>query len=427
MENFFKNGRLSASALRGMLLALLMALPVSSIAQDQLLPGETVRDRPRPELDATGIPVGSFRLLTSLDVGGMYDSNIYALPEDEIKDWIARVSPRLEMKSDWVRHALEMNADAEVVRFRDRSSEDVENYGLFARLTLEVTAHNRLRFSGRTARDHVDRTSPDDVGGFVPTPIDRRLVVGEYAYAGTRRLRLGLRGAVESLDYSDVPGPDGVVNNDDRDRTEDEIDLRLGFEINDGLEAAFVARSDTRDYDLEPSDLRLNRTSDGNFFGIGLNGTLNKVLFADVVLGRTSRDYKEPILLDVDATWYDGRIVWNPTGLTSVTLRATRDIRETIVQTASAYIATSFQLRVDHELRRNLLLYAVASTGNNDFQGLDRNDDLRGVALGTQYMVNRNFWVEAELTSRAREANQPEWAFDEFDKNTASITVRMQF
>ena len=36
-----------------------------------------VMDRPRPDYDAKGLPVGGFRLRPALDVGASYDDNVY--------------------------------------------------------------------------------------------------------------------------------------------------------------------------------------------------------------------------------------------------------------------------------------------------------------------------------------------------------------
>ena len=428
MRYSLKNNNLRAKRLFRHALLLFVALPSISLGQRDLLqPGDTVRDRPRPELDAQGMPVGSFRMLASLDVTGMYDSNVFAEPEGELDDWKLLITPRLDLNSDWGRHALDLAADADVVRFQDLDSEDIEDYSVFARLMLELTAHNRVRFSALTARDHEDRASPDDRGGFEPTPIDRDRLVAEYAYAGERRLRFRLRGTTETLDFQNVPGSNGVVNNDDRDRTENEFDLRGGFAINEGLALVLMGRTDTRDYDLAASDPRLDRTSDGVTWGVGLNGVLSSTLFADFIIGQTSRDYDAESLAKIDSTWYDGRIVWNPSGLTSLTLRATRGIRETTVGASSGYVATTHDLRVDHELRRNLLLYATVAFGTNNFIGIDRDDDIQTVGLGAQFMLNRNFQIDFDLSHRQREATEIVWAFDDFDKNTASITVRMQF
>ena len=65
--------------------------------------------------------------------------------------------------------------------------------------------------------------------------------------------------------------------------------------------------------------------------------------------------------------------------------------------------------------------------GDRGYVGIDRNDDVDGFGLGARFMLNRNFQVDLDLRSKVRESSQAAWAFDDFDKNVGSITVRMQF
>jgi hypothetical protein len=44
--------------------------------------GQSVRTRPRPELDPLGIRVGSFRFYPSLEIGGRYEDNVFRSPSN---------------------------------------------------------------------------------------------------------------------------------------------------------------------------------------------------------------------------------------------------------------------------------------------------------------------------------------------------------
>lgn len=399
----------------------------AGLAQDDLLPGETVRDRARPELDNVGWPISAFRLRPSIDVSAVHDSNVYAVRNDEVSDWLAVISPRLQLTSDWVRHSLELTADGRIARYQDNVDENQEDVRLSGRLELDLTTQSRLGFSALTASEHEDRTSPDDARGFEPTPVDRDRYLAEYAFTGPRKFRLRLRGISETIDFHDVEGIDGIVNHDDRDRTEETAELRLAYEVNEGLDFVFLGRSDNRDYDLPATDPRPNRTSDGEVFGIGLNGTLTGKLFADVIVGKTRRDYQNESFAKIDTAWYSSRIIWNLSGLTSLTFDANRSVWESNIGGASGAIGTVYDLRIDHELLRNLLLYASGSTGTRDYLGIDREDDIERYGLGARYMANRNFQLELDLRKQSRDSVPTEWAGAGFDKSVVSLTARLQF
>ena len=237
-----------------------------------------------------------------------------------------------------------------------------------------------------------------------------------------------MRLSSESLDFGDVEGTGGTINNDDRDRISTIAELRLAYAINDRLDFVLQGRSDDRAYDLPPGDPRVDKSSDGYVVGVGLAGALSGKLFSDVIIGTTSRKYDSPTLVDTDSElWYSARLIWNPSGLTSVTLMANRDVEETIVDGASGRIASLYDFRIDHELRRNVLLYTVFTTGTRDYQGIDRKDEVQRFGLGARYMVNRNFQIDLDLRSTNRDSTPEEWADDSFDKIVGTLTVRLKF
>ncbi|MEJ0041071.1 MAG: outer membrane beta-barrel protein [Rhizomicrobium sp.] len=105
---------------------------VPAIADDATAPtyiGMTQQDvgvmeRPRPEYDAKGIPLGGFRLFPSLDVSANYDDNVLRVPAAS-SDWYFEEAPSLRLMSQWGRHFFEVYGGA-----------DNYNYSSFSRLNL---------------------------------------------------------------------------------------------------------------------------------------------------------------------------------------------------------------------------------------------------------------------------------------------------
>jgi hypothetical protein len=56
-------------------------------------------------------------------------------------------------------------------------------------------------------------------------------------------------------------------------------------------------------------------------------------------------------------------------------------------------LTSNVSARVDHELKRNIILSASAAAGRDEYQGVDRDDDRKAVQLTGTYLMNRNIGV----------------------------------
>ena len=107
----------------------------AAVADDVLVPGESILDRARPELDPLGMPVRAFHLYPHVDVNTEYESNIFAQIRDEIDDLITSVSPSVALESDWTRHSLNVFAASTFAQYQDNEQEDYEDHRIGADLT----------------------------------------------------------------------------------------------------------------------------------------------------------------------------------------------------------------------------------------------------------------------------------------------------
>lgn len=400
--------------------------PQAVVANDELAPGETILDRKNPELDPKGVRIGSFRLYPTVFAATVYNSNIFAAPADEIDDWVLITAPEFLFQSDWGRHALALGASGEFASYLDESSENYKDGSFRMRLDLDLGSQTQLALLARVEERHEDRDSPDDVDGFEPTRLGVRRVEGEYQYTGSR-VRLRFRGSAEIVDFDDVAGSIGIINNDDRDRTVQRVEIRAGYEVNEGLDLVIETRMDQRDYDDDLDDRGLNRDSESRMLGVGFAGMLSGKLYTDAVVGWLKRDFDDRTFENTDMFWFDSQLIWNISGLTSVTLFASRDSRETTIGTASTLTSTLYGLRVDHELRRSFVISASASGGSHDFVGIDREDDVVDLVLGAQYRMNRYFELGAELRRRQRHSSVAIGTPADFARNSFVLSAQLRW
>jgi hypothetical protein len=419
--------------LAGPALAVAAAVACEPVAAQELEPGQTIRDRPRPNYDPRGLRVGGFLVFPSLTLREAYDSNIFATPDDEEGDFITRISPEVAAESQWSNHQLNFRAGAEQGVYADNSDENYLDWNIGVDGRLDITRDSNLFAGASWNNEHEERGSPDDVNGEEPTEFDVANLTfgGEHTF---NRLSFRLTNTYDRFDYDDVgTAGGGVIDNDDRDREIYATTLRASYEIQRNF-AAFVEGSyNIREYDASQTDSRgttdpVNRDSDGWGIALGSAFDLTGITFGEASIGYRQQTFDDPQLDDVTGIAANASLTSNVTQLTSVTLAVQTSVDETTVgednEAAAASFSRGANLRVDHELLRNLLLNAEVGFVNRDFEGVDRMDNTVSAGLGADYLMNRylNFGVGYDFETR-----QSDQSGADYDKHLFFLSGTLQF
>jgi hypothetical protein len=387
---------------------------------DEVPRGATVAGRARPDYDAAGIRLGGFMLYPDLAVQESYNSNIYATENNRQDDFITTVTPSLDLRSNWNNHALHVHADTTMARYADHSSENYTDYTLGADGRVDVLRDLRLYGGASYARRHESRSSPDNQGGTEPT--EYSLYTANAAIEKEfNRIALRLDGKGERYVFSDVQNSSGAtLDQSGRDRDQGELALRTSYELAP-LRTVYVQGSvNTRDYDQSRDASGYARSSNGYGLVVGTEYDLTGITFIDVFAGWRQQDYDDARLKTMSGWTAGAKLTWNVTRLTTVTGGLTRDIEETTLAGASGYFATRTDLRVDHELLRNLLLNAQLGYEQDSFDGIGRDDDYYTAGFGAKYLINRNFALSGGYAYRTRNSSA---ASSDFDENVVFLRL----
>lgn len=391
--------------------------------------GTTVLERKRPELDPLGVRVGSFLIFPALEVREEYSDNIFASDTNEEEDFITRLLPKLRIESDWNNHALAFFASGDIGRHLDNSSEDYEDFRLGGAGRLDVRRGTWLRARAEFENRHEERSSPDDVGGVEPTDYDRYLG-GIEGFHRLNRVNFTLGGTVVHYDFDDVrTGIGTTINNDDRDRDEYELSMRVGYELVPNYEAFVRAAYLVRDYRAGVDDSGLDRDSDGFEIVGGVEIDFGGITFGEFFLGYRRQEYDDRLLSTAKGPVIGADITWNVTPLTTFIGTLSREIRESTTGDgmggfASGRFFSTAQISAQHELLRNLLLQADVSYSNDDFEGIDRSDDIYRLALSANYMMHRNFYLRGGYRFTSRESDS---AGADFTENVVFVSLQLQY
>jgi hypothetical protein len=217
------------------------------------------------------------------------------------------------------------------------------------------------------------------------------------------------------LDYEDALSAAGVVlDQDDRDRTEREISVRGEYAMSPSFAIVAEAGANNREYDLNPPAVAVNRESNGRSYTVGANFDVARLARGEVTVGYLEQEYKDASIGDINGLALNARLDWFPTDRTTIGFTASRTVAETGLTFAAGAEQTAIGVRVDHELRRNVILSGALSGGARDYQGIDREDDLRRGELSVRYLVNRRVELRAgyALESQSSEGAARDRDFD---------------
>ncbi|MGH6901719.1 MAG: outer membrane beta-barrel protein, partial [Geminicoccaceae bacterium] len=347
----------------------------------------------------------------SLTVGSSYDTNVFATKDDTKDDFIFNFLPGFVVRSNFPRHAIVWSTQADIGRYVTETSEDYEDFGTALDGRLDITRNNRLTAGAAFARGHDSRDDPEDQGVDVSDEPSKY-----YTYGGDlgfqqefNRFNVGLLGTFDRTDYTD--GDEG-----DRDRDLFGGRLRTGYfispRINAFLQGGF--RREVRDQDT-------GRDNNVYSASVGTEIDFTGLLFGEVNAGWSLQEFDESDVDSENGFTYGANLTWNPTGLTSVRLDGAGGFEPSDV--GSSRLESEIGLRVDHELRRNLLIGAQVRYSRDDFQDANRVDNRIDVGPDITYFVNRYLSVGADYVFTKRDSDDSD---REFDRNVITLRVTAQ-
>lgn len=393
-------------------------LPTSPEAPPQpgqpLVVGKTVTDRPRPEVDPLGVPVGSFFLFPRIELDESYNDNIYATNTAEVADWITTVMPSFDLLSNFPQNEIALSGGAALGNYASHTSENFQD--AFGALSgrLDVSAIHAISASVRVDRLHEPRTSPDSPGN-ATKPVKYTTYTGDLGFAQNRtRVGYEIDGIATRSEYEAPPAlGGGTIPQDDRNDTGIEGVLRTYYEFEPGYQAYIRGSGNNQSFDhaaglttVSPGVVANIPKRDSSGYRVDAGGRidLTGVTYADIYVGYLDQSYNSAFFGSIHGVDFGAAIAWNFTTLDTLKVNSTRTVNNasTFASTATSpiglspgWLATVETASIDHELLRNLLLNINGSYEIDDWKGINRTDHIEGVGVGAKYLMTRNFYFGA--------------------------------
>lgn len=400
--------------------SLIALFPAHSFAQTTSPAAATgdnssVRERDRPEYDPLGVRLGAFDLNATLDLGVASTDNLFAAADNtptNVDDIIYTVNPTARLSSNWSRHSVSLDGGATWTKHADYDSEDTDQWFARAVGRLDIGDSSSLRGTARTGHYVTPRTDPDSFDDGVPVEYDR----DDFSIGVTHRFsraEVSLTAVQDEYEYD-------TASQVFRDNEINALRGRIAYELSPRLGIVVAATSDERDYKNTPA---LDSDGTSIMAGVSLNTDLMR---GELTVGQFERDYTAAD--NFDGLAIAGNLEWYVTQLTTLTFTARRDADDQVgVSSGLPFVTEEFGARVDHELRRNIILTAAASIGEREYDTnlIDRNDDIREFEVGADYMLNRRVALRARYNYDEVESNGVDEGRD-YDVNTVSVGLSLR-
>jgi hypothetical protein len=397
----------------------------------------SVMERERKDYDAIGIHVGGFSVFPRLDTRLVYSSNVFATDSNKTADTYLALTPSIEARSNWNRHQLQGDAGLRLRRFADTTALNENGWYVHTNGRLDIHGESYATATLGAERSFEEPGSTNFPGNAAkPIPLNQ-WTAGVRDVTQLNRLRLSAGATYQDLDYHNVPivfDPANplltTVDTYGRDRHAWAYDGKAEYAISPDT-AVFGQLTYTDTNYKNPGNVGRGPDRDSEETGIqvGANFDLSALVRGEVGAGYVQRKYDNTFntiaFPKVSGLALKGQVEYFPSQLTTVTFNLRRSVEDGTDNNAGGYFATGGGLRVDHEVRPNILVNAAADYENDTFEGNTRTDKVTTVSAGATYLLNRGLGVNGSLGYVNRDSSSTS-QFDSYDEVRASVGIVLQ-
>lgn len=368
---------------------------------------------PGENYDPQGIRVGGFLLFPTLELTELFNDNVFATTTNRVSSFVTVIQPRLELRSNWNNHAVNLFAFGALGFYHGASGENFQDFSIGGNGRLDIQRNWYLFGGASFSRRHEERGTPNDQFGPEPNRyFDTQANLGYYQRFNRFFVRLEARW--ENFSYTNnrslnIPG---IVNNENRNRNEFIETLRVGYELLEGTEVWVQGGLNQRVYDSRFDNLGFERSSTGWEVVVGGTLDLGGITQVEGFAGFRTQDYRDARFGAIRGALFGLSATWNPLPPLFIRPYVRRSIEETNTAGSSGYWSTTFGVNADYRPRPNIRVNAGAAYGFDDYRLNNavpgtppRNDRILILEIGVQYRPTENFFIGPSYQYTNRDSN----------------------
>jgi hypothetical protein len=379
-----------------------------------------VLDRTHPDYSPKGLPLGAFRAYPVLEIEGAHNSNVLApaYPAPPQGDFYGVINPQIDIQSQWSRNLIKLDGSYSDAGYANLTSENGDQYYGSAEGRFDI---GRNSYVGAIAKythsiePRTDSGSPEFAA--FPVRFDVSNYGGYWAFEANRLLLSG-RADYLHIVYHDVAKLavdkttglpidheiDGVIPQFQRNRNVWNLQERAEYALSPATALVLQGNYMWAQYPFNPVTQAFNPlcltphacNQDNHGFNIqgGVNFEATTLVRGEVTFGYLSQTYKGSAFPAFSGIAYAGQLEFFPSELTTITLSTARTPEQSALPGTGGYIQQRTDVRVDHELLRNMTISAGAWYAHDVYQDITRRENFVTAYLRDNWYVNRNMRLE---------------------------------
>jgi len=386
-----------------LLFALALAYAAESLAQDAQF---GIAPSARTQRALSDAPTESGRtdegLYAAVGVAYSHRSNVRRESVDGAgpeSDSAVVVTPQAGYKRFFGRHSAEIGVTTQFTRFQDLTDEDTQNYTVDGLANLDLT---RILDLGLFA-SYTDATEPRGGSGTRTVQSIEPDEVEITGYGGV--VTLGRPAARIQVQAGADRSQWRYQNNQQqfRDRDDDRIHGRVIYNISP--RTSIFAGASLLDVAYKRPDL-VGLDSEELGYNVGARWDVTEKTRGSISVGRTEKDFDNPLLEDVDTTTLAGRLSWSPRQRTTLSLYGSRQFEETASTADTYFISELIGASVSQSFGSRWDGFAYINETNDEYES-GRQDEILDYGLGLNYALLRWLSVGAQYSVIERDSNIP--------------------
>lgn len=370
-----------------------------------------------PEYTNRAVGFGHFRLIAGGEARIDYDSNVYAEPVAGSSDAVFRAAPYAEISKEGGPLSLSLRGSLDLRRYASESSENAEGGRVQLRAGLALPEGQSISSEVSWDRAIEDRGDPEarTLLGLGPRRYD--ILTGGLAYRRTSaRFLVNIAASAQKVDALDLM---------DSDRDYNAYSGQAAFGIRPGGSFYIVASAFANRREFRLKELVAGVDRDTTTYGarLGIQSAGNGLVEGRLAAGIFKLNPDDTATPSRTGFSLDGLLTYRPHRRTAISLEMFQGDVASFRGGASAREDSSISLRLEQEIRHNLLGRLTANYRRTSFFSLPQKQQTWRFGGEMEYLLGRNASLVTSVRYGDRDSDIP---FEVFDRFTAGVGVRIR-
>jgi len=353
------------------------------------------------------------RIRPFLEASYGYDDNPNRLVVDPRGSRYVRGDVGLQLSSEWANHSFLGNARFGYYDFFDYQSASRPDGEANVAARYDITRDTAALFDAKFNLDTLRPGSPNlvfNLGNVVA--INRPIILSMNGSTGLRhrfnRLEITVRGAFERQMYQDALLSDGTnLDLSSTDYNGYGAIIRAAYEISPNLKPFVESKLDTRVHDWPVDVFGFYRDSRGYAVKGGAEFRISDLLRGEAAGGYALRDYADQRLINLKGPTVDASLIYTPSALTTITLKAATNLYETTAAGAAGVLNRTYSAQISHDFSRNFNATALVTYYTNDYQGSTIFERGFTGSIKLEYRMTRSLYLRASYAHEKLSSTTP--------------------